>query len=226
MVYLGTLVFDPVASVAIAYVVEQELEGHAASWRDALGHGIARLPSLIGTELAAGLVLLALTLALIIPGIIWEVYYFFYVYVVALRGIWGKKALNYSKSLVEGQWWRVVGIGLVILATLLAVTLIVALPFVMVAAVSKAQVFSIIGGVTVNVVTALFTVMMVVWFLNLDYLKHGVPTAGTRGRPPALREVPPPLVPQRAAGPAHLRRAVSAGFRDIGGQFLFQLLRA
>ena len=178
---LATSLFAPIASVAIAYVVERTIQGQDVAWGDALRHGLSRWPSIFGTSFVAGLILLGLTLLLIIPGVIWSVYYAFYIYVVALRDIGGKEALDYSKNLVEGQWWRVAGIWLVITAVLYGVTLIVALPFVIVASVSGIQILVNVAGAINSVAAALFTVIMVVWFLNIDYLKNAVPAAGERG---------------------------------------------
>jgi hypothetical protein len=46
---------------------------------------------------------------MLLGGIIWGVYYSFFVYAVALRQVSGKAALDYSKATVQGEWWRVFG---------------------------------------------------------------------------------------------------------------------
>ena len=72
------------------------------------------LADAILTGLLAMLIVFGLTLLLIVPGVIWVIYYSFFLFVVALRGLSGKPALDYSKAIVKGQWWRVFGYMLVI----------------------------------------------------------------------------------------------------------------
>ena len=121
--------FGVLAIMAIAFVVEHSLTGESIGYRKALRLSFSRWGSVIGTSMLAGLILLGLTLLLIVPGIIWGVYYTFFVYVVALRSEGGKSALDYSKSLVKGHWWKVAGITAV-LATLVGISAwIIMIPF-------------------------------------------------------------------------------------------------
>ncbi len=55
-------------------------------------------------------------LALIVPGIIFAVWFSFSVYIFVAEGLRGRAALRQSRTLVEGQWWS-------IFARLLAVAL-------------------------------------------------------------------------------------------------------
>ena len=78
---------------------------------------------MLWTGFLAGLVLIAFTLLLIVPGIIWGVYYPVLVPVVAF-GLSGTSALAESKRLVKGNWWRTAGCLIVIEL----VSLLLALP--------------------------------------------------------------------------------------------------
>jgi hypothetical protein len=158
-----------VAIIALAYLVEKAYEEKETTWVEALRYGVFWWPNAIGTGLLGGLILLGLTLLLIVPGIIWGVYYSFWVYVVALRVTSGKAALDYSKNLVKGQWWRVVGIQLVIGLIAFVTGLIIAAPFLLLPA---SPVVDIVSGLLANIAGSLFTVMTIVFFLNVDYLKH------------------------------------------------------
>jgi hypothetical protein len=51
--------------------------------------------------------LILYTLLLIVPGIIFSIYWIFALYVSIFRDINGTDALKYSKKLVEGKWWRI-----------------------------------------------------------------------------------------------------------------------
>ncbi len=128
----------------------------------------------IGTGILGGLIVMGMTLLLIIPGIIWSGYYVFIFYVVALREISGKHALDYSKELVKGQWWRVCGVLLIINILGLLSGLALASPnFFLPENITENFIFSIITDTLTDVIGALFTVMSIVFFLNSDYQKYG-----------------------------------------------------
>ena len=105
--------FGCVAVVAAVLASGHVLAGLPVSPRHAFRGAVSRWWPMLWTGLLAGLVLLGLTLLLIVPGIIWGVYYAFLVPVVAF-GLSGTEALAESKRLVKGNWWRTLGCVLVI----------------------------------------------------------------------------------------------------------------
>ena len=105
--------FGCVAVIASVLAAGHFLAGLPVSPRHAFRGAVSRWWPMIWTGLLAGLVLLGLTLLLIVPGIIWFVYYAFLVPVVAF-GLTGTEALAESKRLVKGNWWRTAGCGFVI----------------------------------------------------------------------------------------------------------------
>lgn len=74
---------------------------------------------LLWTWFLGWLLNLLLFFLLIIPGIIYLIYWSLSTFVVLDKGISGKKALNYSKDLVKGHWWQVLGV--ILLTTLMVV---------------------------------------------------------------------------------------------------------
>ena len=157
-----------IATVGIAAIVEGTILGADLSWGDAMRQGFSRWGSALGTSILAGFILLGLTLLLIVPGIIWTVYYTFWLYVVALRNIGGKTALDYSKNLVVGQWWRILGIIIVIAIAELITGFIVNIPF---WSLPDNLTVNVLSNTTMDVISSLFTVISIVFFLNTDYLK-------------------------------------------------------
>jgi hypothetical protein len=139
------------------------------AWGNALKHALSRWVSAIGTSILYGIIVFLLLLCLIIPGIIWLFSFTFYNYVVALRNIGGKTALDYSKNLVQGKWWRVVGISLFISLLQLGVNFILLYPF---TRIPGNPIMDIGLSIIVDVISSLFSVMFIVWFLNVDYLKN------------------------------------------------------
>ncbi len=83
-------------------------------YKDAIKRSYSHWGKSILATLLAVIVIIGYSLLLIIPGIIKVVQFTFVIYVVVLRGRTGKEALDYSKAIVEGNWWRVVGFYLLI----------------------------------------------------------------------------------------------------------------
>jgi hypothetical protein len=101
----------------------------------------------------------------------------------------GKRALDYSKALVEGQWWRVLRYLLVIQLLALLVAMVVAAPF---EVMPKHRLLEIVSNTLSDIVAPLFLTMMIVFFLNNDYLR----TWGPPASPPVGDETGIPPVSQ------------------------------
>lgn len=163
------IIFSVLSVMAIVFITERAINGETLSFSQALRLSTARWASAIGTNLLAGIILLLLSLLLILPGIIWAVYYTFSSQVVALRNEGGKSALDYSKALVQGQWGRVFGTGFTL--SLLAIVVLFGIGLVLNTGGSNA-VIDIVATTLGDVATAYTTVAITVLFLNLDYQKN------------------------------------------------------
>jgi hypothetical protein len=164
-----------ISNVGVAHIVEKTVLGGHVGWRDALRFGASRWGSAFVTNLLAGLILFGLTLLLIIPGIIWSVYYNFWIYAIANRGLSGKKALDYSKNLVRGQWWRVCGIQITLFVLMGAVTLAANQ---LLALIPAGQIVHVLNSLLAFLAASVLAVMLNVWFLNIDYLRNPVADPG------------------------------------------------
>ena len=185
LVRLSEFLIGVIATIAIATLVDHSLRGIRISWLAALRHGLRRWWASIFTGLLAGLIILGMTLLLIVPGIIWSLYYYMFIFVVALRSLSGKKALDYSKSIVKGQWWRVLGYIIVIelFSACIMLPIIILYFFA-----PDSQLLDILSDTLIDIVAALSTVMTVVFFLNNDYLRNFPP-------PPIAPLPTPPALP-------------------------------
>jgi hypothetical protein len=168
------------ATIAIGYLVERTIQVKETTWSDAFKFAFSRWSSVILTGIIAGIILTGLYILLIIPGLIWSLYYTFWQYVVSLRNLEGKEALDYSKNLVRGQWWRVFGmLLLLVLVQVLVVLLISAGEGYIIKLINPLWLtnpfIKIISYPILMVVSWLFNVMQIVWFLNVDYLKNPTP---------------------------------------------------
>ncbi|OGH68511.1 MAG: hypothetical protein A3J66_00305 [Candidatus Magasanikbacteria bacterium RIFCSPHIGHO2_02_FULL_47_14] len=101
-----------VRTIALRYEGKPGLEV-----KEALRWAAPLLWPAIFASILAGLAILGGFILLIIPGIIFSVWFSFVFYAVALDDKRGKDALKFSKYLVKGRWWsvlwRLIGPGIV-----------------------------------------------------------------------------------------------------------------
>jgi hypothetical protein len=161
------LLLGSLSAMGIAYVVAEAVAGREVRFGAALKHAFSRWLAAVGTGFLENIILACLFLLLIVPGIIWLGYYTFSIYVVALRELAGKRALDYSKDLVRGRWWRVVGF----VFTLLAMTVF---PLILLQSAfpSDNRIVWFVTSTLGDLVTSFMTVAIGLLFLNLDALKQ------------------------------------------------------
>jgi saccharopine dehydrogenase-like NADP-dependent oxidoreductase len=181
--FLLGLVLSGYWSMAAAWLAERTVLGERRHLPSALVAALAATPRYLPVLLLALVILLGLSLLLVVPGVVQGVYYTFAMQVVVLRQGRGKGALNRSKALVRGRWWRVLGINLLLslpyfLAALLGDQLPRSLPVATAIVLLKA------------VTSAFWLVGMTVLFLDLDSLRPSQPRAETV-----------PMVNHRPTGP-------------------------
>ncbi|MCX6779267.1 MAG: glycerophosphoryl diester phosphodiesterase membrane domain-containing protein [Candidatus Magasanikbacteria bacterium] len=70
------------------------------AWRDTV--------PFLWVSILTGLIILGGSILLIIPGLIFTIWYFFSIYVFSIEGTRGFPALQKSKDLVQGRFWAVV----------------------------------------------------------------------------------------------------------------------
>lgn len=89
---------------AVGDIIQTNITPH---WKTSLQSVLPYLWPLLYTVLLSYLIILLGTLLLIIPGIIFAVWYSFVTYEVLFNAKRGKAALDSSKSLVKGRWWSI-----------------------------------------------------------------------------------------------------------------------
>jgi hypothetical protein len=109
-----TFLIFSVAMIAVVKCAERIVTQREASGAEALAEGLRRWPRYLWTGFLGGLIIMGLCCLFIIPGLVWMIYYMFLPYVVSVTSLSGKKALDYSKSLVQGAFWRTIGYFFVI----------------------------------------------------------------------------------------------------------------
>jgi hypothetical protein len=80
--------------------------------------------------LLVGVLVLLWSLLLIIPGIIFGVFYGFALYVLVFENIRGMAAIKRSQQLVTGYWWAVFGRTLFLILGALLVSFVLSIPYI------------------------------------------------------------------------------------------------
>ncbi len=166
---LVQMVIGIIVITSIAIIIEKTVQQKDVTVLTSVKSALSMWGSATVTYFLYILIYIGLSLLLIVPGIIYSNYYSFFMYAVALRGKTGMEALQYSKKLVEGQWWRVFGILLGISLILGVVPLIILFPFIRI---HTNPYWMLIPNAFLYLIVALSTVMEGVLFLNNDYVAH------------------------------------------------------
>lgn len=115
--------------VALIYAVKERKR--EIGFRQSFGKAWPKLLSYLWVSFLSGLAVFAGLILLIIPGIIFMVWFSFSVYVLIAEDRKGTQALSRSKQLVKGRWWKVFGrlvmlwlLGLIVVGVLNSVPLV------------------------------------------------------------------------------------------------------
>lgn len=183
---ITALITTPLVTAGLVFSVLDLGEGREPSARRSLEAAGPVLSTLIATLLlvAAG-VLLGL-LALIIPGIYLGVRWFMAPQAVVVEKLGPTAAIRRSGDLVQGTWWRVLGIGLVVALLGSGVGTLLSLPFLLAAAGADVGALYVIGRALADTIalpiTALGATML---YFDLRARKGGAATVAAPP-PPAV----------------------------------------
>ena len=138
------------------------------SYGEAIRGGMNYFWGYLGLNIVLVFLLFFLFLLLIIPGILFLVYwtFAFYILIGENKGIW--ESMKESKKLVRGRWWKVFGYALLFFLILAAISLVLSIPSIIVGLVtSKGNIFvSALSLITNWIISLLFTPLSVLFFKN------------------------------------------------------------
>ncbi len=162
----GTLSF-----MAIALVVKVGIDGGQIEWTAALAQALRRWPAAFVTLLMIELMLSGLFLLLIVPMIIFYVYWTFAIQAVILNQRTGWGAIRYGMDLVRGRWWKVLGFSLIFGVMSLALTAIINT-----LNVGQGNFFSdVFFAAVISAVLSFFIVAYTVLFIDLERTRPAAP---------------------------------------------------
>lgn len=106
-IFAASLVFAVWVSVALAKTIFDCLLAKPTEWKETFSGSSDLIWPVIYASFLVTLIVLGGTLLLIIPGIVFAVWYSFAFYTVIFENARGLNALSASKSLVVGRWWPI-----------------------------------------------------------------------------------------------------------------------
>lgn len=106
--------------VALIYAIKDR--DQKIGFKESFSKGLPKIWPYLWTGILFMLIVLGGSLLLIIPGIIFGVWFMFYRYAIVVENLSGKKSLSRSKQLVKGNFWAIVWRNFVIILAVLLVT--------------------------------------------------------------------------------------------------------
>ncbi len=150
--------------MAIALVVKAAADGETVDWRSAMARALKRWPAAIITLLMIEVMLSFLFLFLVIPMIVFYIYWTFAIQAVILRNQTGWSAVRYSMDLVKNRWWKVLGFSVIFGVMAMALTAIINT-----LNVSQGVFFSDVAfAAVISAALSFFIVAYTVFFLDLE----------------------------------------------------------
>jgi hypothetical protein len=152
------LVVSPLITAICIHALHAVAEGRKPRAGESFVSGFEEFTPIFFAVLIAA-VGIGLGLLLVIPGIYLWVRWFFVPQAVVVEGARGPHALGRSSAVVRGFWWRT--FGLIVMVTLAAslVGILLATPFTAIAASTDRAVWSLVGTICAECVTAPFVAL-------------------------------------------------------------------
>lgn len=161
----------PLVTMAAARISEDFLMGKTTSSKEAVKESFSNGAVLIFASLIHEIFIFCGTTLFVIPGLIFYVMFYFYVYAIALDGKGVLSSLSFSKSLVKGMFLKT-AIAVVIIFTVnysLSYIINFAFSFFGVSMFTEA-----IAGVVRTLMDCYFVVVITVYYINRKAVKDGI----------------------------------------------------
>jgi len=171
---VGFLVVTPIITAISIYALQSIADGQRPSAGQVFVAGFEAFTPLFGAVLLAAIGIALGFVALFLPGVYLLIRWYFVPQAVVIEGARGPAALSRSSEIVQGSWWRT--LGLVVLANVAVAipALLLLAPFNAIAASTDQAVWALIGTILATSVTTPF-VALYSTFLYYDLLTRRTP---------------------------------------------------
>jgi hypothetical protein len=171
---VGFLVVTPIITAISIYALQSIAEGQRPSAGQVFVAGFEAFTPLFGAVLLAAIGIALGFVALFVPGVYLLIRWYFVPQAVVIEGARGPAALSRSSEIVQGSWWRT--LGLVVLANVAVAipALLLLAPFNAIASSTDQAVWALVGTILATSVTTPF-VALYSTFLYYDLLTRRTP---------------------------------------------------
>jgi hypothetical protein len=171
---VGFLVVTPIITAISIYALQSIADGQRPSAGQVFVAGFEAFTPLFGAVLLAAIGIALGFVALFLPGVYLLIRWYFVPQAVVIEGARGPAALSRSSEIVQGSWWRT--LGLVVLANVAVAipALLLLAPFNAIAASTDQAVWALVGTILATSVTTPF-VALYSTFLYYDLLTRRTP---------------------------------------------------
>ena len=173
-------IFGILLNLAISILTEKNIFGSIINAKSALKKAVPKVFITFIIAFIFSFIILIGFLLLLIPGIYISVIFAFITPAIALRNC-QLNAFKYSYNLVQNQWWKVFGRLLqIVISSLILLLLFFTIPSIFMVPLLSSfpliqTVMQIILALISSIISYFFITAFTVYFLNLDYLKNGLP---------------------------------------------------
>jgi len=148
-------------SITIIRVLHEKRQGVDLTLSQAISKGWSHFGSAILLSLLMGIALVLLYLLLIIPGIIFTIYWMFAIYALVIDNKGVGESLTFSKKIVSGSWWAMLLTIIVIVLASIVVSIVasmisVPLLFIPILGQIVSNAISLVISMLINIVTISF----------------------------------------------------------------------
>ena len=157
--FVEFLVVIPIVTAICIYALDPIAAGERPSAGRVLVAGFEAFTPLFGAVLLAGIGVALGLAALIVPGVFLLVRWFFVPQAVVVDGARGPAALSRSGDLVEGFWWRTLGLVLLVNIAVAIPGILLLAPFNSIAGETDDAVWSLAGSMLATSVTTPFVAL-------------------------------------------------------------------
>lgn len=156
---VGFLVVTPIITAICIYALHSIAEGERPSAGEVLVAGFEAFTPLFGAVLLAAIGIFVGFLALLVPGVYLAIRWYFVPQSVVIEGARGPAALSRSGQVVQGFWWRTLGLVLLANVAVAIPGFLVLAPFSAIAASTDQAVWALVGTILATSVTTPFVAL-------------------------------------------------------------------
>lgn len=158
-VFVASLVLALWGSIALIRAIAAANDNQPFGWKTIFSTSGVLIWPVLWTSFLVSIIVLGGTLLLIVPGIIFAIWYNFSLYAIIFENARGLNALRASKALVAGRWWAIfwrwVAQGLVftfvnLVLTYLLTAVVLVLPLPLVLETTLIRIMSSLAGLIVS----------------------------------------------------------------------------